>query len=332
MKAWIAIILVLTMSFTLIACGHEEISIQGTEEVLSETSPQHLPISPDEDRISEGEANPTSNERTANTTDQKKPEGILDDSIQDNELSSEGSEIVSTPTDKPDSDTSHSSDASEYSIEYVSFREGLIEIDYPQVHNYRDSSVESIINNDIKNIAYREYNEYESSTLLSELSLHVYGEVTFTGKEIICVRFTAFRYVDGSPYPVSYASSATYDLGSGNRLEIGDFVANASEFVNMFKEHTKAVAVGGDYIEEGLAKAFSRVLFEDVENGRVYSDDELMATIFGDEGMGKPGAGLYFTNGNLCLLFPVHRNAGTSIEMDIDLKLIPSSILKRSIL
>jgi len=218
--------------------------------------------------------------------------------------------------------------ADSYSITMISFSDRDIEILYPQIQNFHCMKVADSINYDLRQMAFQEYHEYRTSKLLEDLSLLVDGEVTFSGSEILCVRYAKIRYLKGSAYIVDSAYASMFDLQNGERLLLEDFVVRENGFIGVLKDNAQVIAVGGEPVEGILAEEYLRPLFEDLVERRDYSDEEILEMLFGDESPDSNGASPYFSDGRLCLVL-APRLVRTSIEVSIDFTVVPSDMIKR---
>ena len=115
------------------------------------------------------------------------------------------------------------------------YTDRAISISYPQISNMNDTTKQDRLNQLLKIEALSVLNDYETSEL-EKLTVKLDYVIGRRTAELLSIRFTGSRYLQGTPYPTALFQSINLDMKEGNKLRLPDVIQVTAEFIEAIKK------------------------------------------------------------------------------------------------
>lgn len=125
---------------------------------------------------------------------------------------------------------------SKYSINYVTFTQENISIQYPQISGLGDDAKEKAINKLIKDGIVSKMIMPNDYYKISDLSVDYKSAVTFSTNDLLSVIYTGTSYVKGGAYPTHDFNAITVDLKNAAKLPLTAFMDIDPALVKKIKQ------------------------------------------------------------------------------------------------
>lgn len=175
-----------------------------------------------------------------------------------------------------------------------------IRVQYPQVRGLTDPTVQAAVNDLIKTDMW-EYTVQpyiDSYTEEGITACNFEFKVTLLNEELISIAYTGEVYVEGSARRNNEFYAATFDLQTGEKLALTDFVTVDEAFINKVKQTEMIDTVSGERV--------SRADVWDAQN--TCTTDELIRRF--TETLGRDYYNFYLTEDTLVVSVPVSHAGG----------------------
>lgn len=170
------------------------------------------------------------------------------------------------------------------------YREGKIDIKYPQIIQLSNESLQESINDKISKQALRLVNEVQNDEKVTVLEIEY--DVKRYDNKLLSILFKGYINSEGAPYPLVLAYTLNISMDSGEELELNDYFEIDQRYVEQYHKN-----------KLNILKPFQNEAFEGL------SDEEIL-TMFRN-------AELYLTKDSLGLIVFVPHAVGDYAELEV---------------
>ncbi|MFD0673277.1 hypothetical protein [Cohnella sp. GCM10027633] len=184
------------------------------------------------------------------------------------------------------------------------YRDGKIEIDYPQLEGMPDKGKQQAINETLRGRALEGARYYEGAE--GEVTLDVDYAAELRPAGLLSVIYTGMGNVEGAAHPTNHFYASNIDLNAGKALALHDLVTIDGAFVQKLRQ-----AKPKDSDPDSAEQAARRYLDEQ-------NDESGWLAMFGDADLGHEGEPFsYVTKDALGVSFNVPHVMGDHVELEL---------------